>query len=64
MDNISLKSPKVSLSSPSQTERIFDFTEHESRSSSVAVKSPRSPRKFNYEEETRDVAGNIDKILH
>lgn len=50
VDSISLKSPKVSLRSPSQTERIFDFDDSE-------PKTPRSPRKFNYEEEDRDTSG-------
>lgn len=52
--DINLKSPKVSLRSPSQTERIFDFDENE-------PKTPRSPRKFNYEDESRDTSG---KTLH
>lgn len=60
IDTINLKSPKVSLSSPSQTERIFDFDEHEPRSPNMPTRSPRSPRKFNFEEENRESPSHTD----
>ncbi|XP_018572308.1 uncharacterized protein LOC108911771 [Anoplophora glabripennis] len=63
-DSASLKSPKVSLSSPSQTERaVFDFNQSIPRSPNMPIKSPRSPRsprKFTYEENGRDTAGSSD----
>lgn len=45
------KSPNVKLSSPNQTERVFDFCQYTQKSSSATPKSPRSPR-VNYCDET------------
>ncbi|KAJ8925559.1 hypothetical protein NQ315_009399 [Exocentrus adspersus] len=60
-ENVGLKSPKVSLSSPSRTERAaFDFNQTSPRSPNMPVKSPRSPRKFTYEENGRDTASSSD----
>ncbi|XP_015836898.1 uncharacterized protein LOC659254 isoform X2 [Tribolium castaneum] len=48
------KSPKVQLSSPSQTERIFDFNQSTGpKSPNLPLKSPRSPRSFNLQEEVQ-----------
>ncbi|KAJ8947335.1 hypothetical protein NQ314_008639 [Rhamnusium bicolor] len=56
-----IKSPKVSLSSPSRTERaMFDFNQSGPRSPNIPIKSPRSPRKFNYDEDGRETAGSSD----
>lgn len=63
-ENKGLKSPKVSLSSPSQTERaVFDFNQTIPKSPNMPIKSPRSPRsprKLPYEENGRDTAGSSD----
>lgn len=53
----SAKSPKVQLSSPSQTERIFDFNQS---SPNLPPKSPRSPRAFNYEDVQKEVASSSE----
>ncbi|KAJ8957625.1 hypothetical protein NQ318_017514 [Aromia moschata] len=58
-DKIGIVSPKVSLSSPSQTERaVFDFNQSGPRSPNSSCKSPRSPRKFNYEEDVGEMASS------
>ncbi|CAG9813185.1 unnamed protein product [Phaedon cochleariae] len=65
IDKMGLKSPKVSLRSPSHSERaIFDFCESDSvRLPSKSPRSPRSPRspsKPSYEDEIRNVPGSSD----
>ncbi|KAJ8974986.1 hypothetical protein NQ317_003175 [Molorchus minor] len=56
-ETIAIKSPKVSLSSPSQTERaMFDFNQCGPRSPSA--KSPRSPRKFTYDGDARETTSS------
>ncbi|CAH1111291.1 unnamed protein product [Psylliodes chrysocephalus] len=52
--SMGLSSPKVSLRSPSRTEKIFDFGESDYRPSK-SPRSPRSPMKFSYDDEIRDI---------
>ncbi|XP_072389214.1 uncharacterized protein [Diabrotica undecimpunctata] len=60
---MTVNSPKVSLSSPSQTEKIFDFADADFRPIK-SPRSPRSPKKFNYEDDSRDVPGSSDSNSH
>lgn len=52
--SMGLSSPQVSLRSPSRTEKIFDFGESDYRPSK-SPRSPRSPMKFSYDDEIRDI---------
>ncbi|KAG5872428.1 hypothetical protein JTB14_011928 [Gonioctena quinquepunctata] len=66
MEKIAARSPKVSLCSPSHSDReIFNFCQIEPRPPPVkSPRSPRSPNKFNYDEEYREVAGSSDCDPH
>ncbi|XP_056638859.1 uncharacterized protein LOC130446550 [Diorhabda sublineata] len=59
ISKMGINSPKVSLSSPSQTEKIFNFAETDFRPNK-SPRSPRSPKKFNYDDGPRDTPGSSD----